>query len=266
MPLNSWNQWQWVNRGDRGWTCIRCSVKAAKLLNRYHGFVSTTSLLSEEESSQMRTVGLIQAMLSITPNCLPLSPLVCHSNFLEGNVEKNVLGIRGSVASVMCDSSRKLRGVQLFPLNTKDSGITSRLQHTSSWRKQPELSTTSLTPRSHPPKPATAYPNYPAGIENSTGPCLLWKGRMWNIAYRIRRHWRLLTQNRSEFKLCEATEPQTSLSFVKYGTLKTASPLAALIIYSWRGGRKIWQRCTSECVCVFLLGKCTCVSGCLHVE
>lgn len=48
-------------------------------------------------SNENSTEGLIQAMLSITSNCLPLSPLVCHSNFLEGNVEKKSQhqGIRG---------------------------------------------------------------------------------------------------------------------------------------------------------------------------
>ncbi len=102
-------------------------------------------------------------LFAIIPTCLPFK-------FPWRKVEKNVLSIRGSMASVMCDPSRKLHGVQLFPLNTKDSGITSRLRHTSSWRKQPELSATSLTPCSHPPKPATAYPNYPTGIENSTRP------------------------------------------------------------------------------------------------
>lgn len=153
----------------------------------------------------MRTVGLISVVLSITPHCLLLSPLVCHSNFLERNVEKNVHSIRGFLASVMCDSSQKLRGVQLFPLNTKDSGITSRLRHTSSWRKQPELSATSLTPCSHPPKSATAYPNYPCGIENSTGLCLLEK---LDMKYCIPNSWRLLTQSCCEFKLCEVTELQ----------------------------------------------------------
>lgn len=58
-------------------------------------------------------------------------------------------------------------------------------QATSNCRKQPKLSATSLTPCSLPPKPSTAYPKYPTGIESSTDPCV------WNIAYKIGSHRRL---------------------------------------------------------------------------
>lgn len=156
----------------------------------------------------MRTVGLISVVLSITPHCLALSPLVCHSNFLKEKVEKNVHCIRGSVASVMCDSSWKLRRVQLFPLNTK-TAVSQAGCGTPSWRKQPELSATSLTPRFHPLKPATTFPNYPTGIENST--CLYLLETM-DVKYCIQNwtYWRLLTQNRWEFELSGVTEPQTT--------------------------------------------------------
>lgn len=161
-------------------------------------------------------------LFAIIPTCLPFK-------FPWRKVEKNVLSIRGSMASVMCDPSRKLHGVQLFPPNTKDSGITSRLRHTSSWRKQPELSATSLTPCSHPPKPATASPNYPTGIENSTGPCL---SERLDVKYRIQ-NLEALKAVDIELLWVQAVWSHGAtdyLSFVKYVTLKTASPLAALIV------------------------------------
>lgn len=189
----------------------------------------------------MRTVGLISVVLSITPHCLPLSPLVCHSNFLERNVEKNVHSIRGSMASVMCDFYRKLRGVQLFPLNTKDSGITSRLRHTSSWRKQPELSATSITSCSHPPKSATAYPNYPPGIGNSTGLCLLEK---LGMTYGIHNSEALKAVD-TELLWIQAVWSHRAtdyLSFVKYPTLRQLHLLSVHYQLKWRiGGGGVCQ-------------------------
>lgn len=100
----------------------------SEMLNRYPGYVSSASpLLCKDESSQMRKVGLISVELPNKPNRLPLSPLVCHSNFLEGNAGGKKIHItRRSVASVMFDFFRKLHGVQLFSQNTKDGSITKR--------------------------------------------------------------------------------------------------------------------------------------------
>lgn len=134
--------------------------------------LATSPIPSKAESSQMSKVGLISVALSMTSHCLLLSPLVCHSNFLEGNTGKNVHTTRRSVASLMYDFFRKLRGVQLFSQNTKGSGITKGLWRTSGWQKQQELSATSLKSSLYPPKPAAACLNYPTGIENSTGSCL----------------------------------------------------------------------------------------------
>lgn len=175
------SQQQSVYQGDCRWACIRCSVNSTEELSRNHSFVSTASpwrwnISNENSGSDPSCAVYYTQLFAIIPTCLPFK-------FPWRKVEKNVLSIRGFGASVMCDSSRKLRRVQLFPLNTKDSSITSRLRRTSSWRKQPELSATSLTPCSHPPTPATIFPNHPPGIENSTGPCLR-KGWMWNIAYK----------------------------------------------------------------------------------
>lgn len=164
-----------------------------------------------------------------------LNPIVCHYPHLSAiqislkESRKECSQHQGIHSSVMCDSSRKLRGVQLFPLNTKDSGITSRLRHTSSWRKQPELSATSLTPCSHPPKPATAYPNYPTGIENSTGPCLM---ERLDVKYCIHNLEALKALDTELLWVQTVWSHRATvyLSFAKYASLKTASPLAPLII------------------------------------
>ncbi len=203
--------------------------------------------ITSEELSQIRTVVWSQS------GCL-LNPIVCHYPHLSAiqislkESRKECSQHQGILSSVMCDSSRKLRGVQLFPLNTKDSGITSRLRHTSSWRKQPELSATSLTPRSHPPKPATTYPNYPTGIENSTGPCLM--ERLCEILH-------------TQFRGTEGSWHRTAASS---GCVKSRShslPFIRKVCYfedsftfgctdhlklRWR--KEIWKRCTYVCVSV----------------
>lgn len=150
----------------------------------------------------MRAGGLISVVLSITPNCLPLSPLVCHSNFLEGNVER-MFPASGDPWRQWCVIPRESSaGYSCFPWIQK-TALSQAGCCIPSWRKQPGLSAASTPSRSHPLKPATTFPKYPRGIESSAGPCRL---ERLDVKYCMqnRRRRRLLTRHCWEFNLCEA--------------------------------------------------------------
>lgn len=130
-------------------------------------------------------------------------------------------------------------GYSCFPWIQKTSASQARLRHTSSWRKQPQLSATSLTPRSHPPDSATAYSNHPVGIENSTGLRLFWK--------RLGVKFCMPKPQPPKAVETEALWAQTVWCYQATDCafickVCYALPLAAQIISSWRGGREMWQR------------------------
>lgn len=146
----------------------------SELLNWHPGYITSASPPPhKDESSQMRKVGLISVVLPIKPNRLPLSPLVCHSYFLEGNAGKNVHATRRSVASVMFDFLAKAPwGTVVFPEYK-------RQQYHKEGCSVPRADKSSSSCQRHhsshpsnPLKPTAAYPNYPTGIKNSSDPCV----------------------------------------------------------------------------------------------
>lgn len=147
----------------------------SELLNRYPGYFSSDSpLLCKDESSQMRKVGLISVVLPNKPNRLPLSPLVCHSNFLEGNAG----GKKCSHYEKICCISnvwflpKAPRGTVVFPEYKRQQYHKGGCSIPRADKSSESCQRHHSSHPSNPPKPTAAYPNYPTGIENSSGLCL----------------------------------------------------------------------------------------------
>lgn len=131
----------------------------------------------------MRAQGLISVVLSTAPNCFPLSPLVCHSNFLEGNVEKIVHSIGGICGvSYVWFLPKALRGTVDSPEYKRRRHHKQAAAYTSIWRKAARA-VCDITHTVLPPS-RTCHHLYKLSHWNRKIVLahVFWRGWMWNIA------------------------------------------------------------------------------------
>ena len=173
----------------------------------------------------MRTQGLSSVVLSHTPHCLPLSPLVCHSNFLEGKDREESSQHQGICnVSYVWYLQKALRGTVVSPEYKRQrhhKQAAAYLQLTKAARAVCDITHAALPPS----QPATTSTNYPTGIESSAGPCLLERLDMWAIA---RGNLEPLKAVDTELLWVQAVWSHWAsdcLSLVKYATIKAAVPI-----------------------------------------